>query len=132
VADPVAGGCWVATDSGVVRIDTDGRLTTYLTDNRVLDISLNPDGDCYYIGRSYQDGQWQTGRLCGQPEPEIILGADYSNLTGIQVLPGEGQTGFLVSQAQSVYSQRILRFDREGDLMGWLGGFYELLDFSLE
>ncbi len=103
VADPVAGGCWVASDSGVVRISTDGRLTTYLTDNRVLDISLNPaNGDCYYIGRSHQDGQWQTGRLYGQPEPEIILGADYSNLTGIQVLPGEGQTGFLVSKAQSV------------------------------
>ena len=129
-ADPVAGGCWVATDSGVVRIDTDGHLTTYLTDHRVLDISLNPaNGDCYYIGRSHHDGQWQTGRLYGQPEPQIILGADYSNLTGIQVLPGEGPAGFLVSQRST---GRILRFDREGDLIGWLGGFYELLDFSLE
>ncbi|UCH62257.1 MAG: fibronectin type III domain-containing protein [Fidelibacterota bacterium] len=132
-ADPVVGGCWVATDSGVVRIDAARQVATYLPQLKIMDISLNPtNGDCYYIGRSHQGWQWQTGRLFGQPEPHIILEADYSNLTGIEVLPGEGQTGFWISQAQSVYSQRILRFDRDGDLIGWLGEFYNLLDFALE
>ncbi len=129
-ADPVAGGCWIATDSGVVRIDPAGYRTTYLPQLKVRNISLNPaNGDCYYVGRSHQDWQWETGRLYGQPDPQIILGADYSDLTGIQVLPGEGQAGFLIGQR---VTGRILRFTRDGDLMGRLEGFYKLLDFSLE
>lgn len=131
-ADPVAGGCWVATDSGVVRIDTDGRLTTYLTDHRVLDISLNPvNGDCYYVTNMDGGKQWEAGYLTGWPSPQPIpiLNNDYPYLVSIQVLPDEGQAGFLVGQ---VSIGRLLRFDREGHLIGQLGGFYELLDFSLE
>ena len=113
-----------------MRIDPSGYRTTYLPQLKVRNISLNPaNGDCYYVGRSHQDWQWETGRLHGQPDPQIILGADYSDLTGIQVLPGEGQAGFLIGQR---VTGRILRFTRDGDLMGRLEGFYKLLDFSLE
>ena len=136
VADPAAGGCWVATDSGVVRIDIAGHLTSYLTDHRVLDISLNPDGDCYYVAKTDGGEQWVVGYLTGQPSPKLvtILNNDYPNLANIQVLPasvlpGEGQAGFLVSQGST---GRILRFDREGRLLGLLEGFDEFLRFTLE
>lgn len=136
VADPAAGGCWVATDSGVVRIDIAGDLTSYLTDHRVLDISLNPDGDCYYVAKTHGGEQWVVGYLTGQPSPQsvTILDNDYPNLANIQVLPasvlpGEEQAGFLVSQK---FTGRILRFDREGRLLGLLEGFGEFLRFTLE
>ncbi len=135
-ADSVAGGCWVATDSGVVRIDIAGHLTSYLTDHQVLDISLNPNGDCYYVAKTDGGEQWVVGYLTGQPSPQpvTILDNDYPNLANIQVLPasvlpGEEQAGFLVSQ---VSTGRILRFDREGRLLGLLEGFDEFLRFTLE
>ena len=136
VADSAAGGCWVATDSGVVRIDIAGHLTSYLTDHQVLDISLNPNGDCYYVAKTDGGEQWVVGYLTGQPSPQpvTILDNDYPNLANIQVLPasvlpGEGQAGFLVSQK---FTGRILRFDREGRLLGLLEGFDEFLRFTLE
>ena len=139
VADPAAGGCWVATDSGVVRIDIAGNLTSYLTDHQVLDISLNSDGDCYYVAKTDGGEQWVVGYLTGQPSPQpvTILNNDYPNLANIQVLPasvlpGEEQAGFLVSQVPTGRIGRILRFDREGRLLGMLEGFYEFLRFTLE
>lgn len=132
VADPTAGGCWVATDSGVVRIDIAGHLTSYLTDHRVLDISLNPvNGDCYYVAKTDGGEQWVVGYLTGQPSLQsvTILNNDYPNLANIQVLPGEEQAGFLVSQK---FTGRILRFDPDGNLIGQLDGFDAYLEFALE
>jgi len=136
-ADLLEGGCWVATDSGLVRIDSSGNRSTYYPQLEVLevwDISLNPDpvnGDCYFVGRTSQDGRWQAGRLYGFPEPEteIILDDTYSFLADIQVLPGPDRVGFLVSQPST---GRILRFDPDGNLIGQLDGFDAYLEFALE
>ncbi|MFB0516848.1 MAG: hypothetical protein ACETWG_09645 [Candidatus Neomarinimicrobiota bacterium] len=132
VAEPREGGCWVATDSGVVRIEPTGNRHTYLAQLQIWDISLNPStGDCYYVGRSHQADSWQTGRLYGSPDPqqEIILGDAFPFLVNIQVLPGEGRVGFLVYQAST---GRILRFDPEANLIGWRKGFDTSLELTLE
>ncbi len=60
---------------------------------------------------------------------DIILDGAYPSLFDIQVLPGEGRVGFLVSQPTT---GRILRFDPEGNLIGRLEGFGGLLEFTLE
>jgi hypothetical protein len=126
------GGCWVATDSGVVHIDPSGNLTTHLSHMQVLDISLNPtNGDCYFTARSHEDHRWQTGRL-SEPSGfsvDPILDETYGSLTRIQALLGEGRVGFLVHQ---ISTNQILRFNPDGQLIGRLGGFYGAPEITLE
>lgn len=131
-ADPLTGGCWVATDSGVVRVSYTGDLTTYLPELQILDISANPvNGDCYYVGRTRDGSQFEVGRIPGDPDlpPETILVDSGGSFKQIQVLPGEGQVGFLINE---VSSHQLLRFDAAGQLVGRLGDFSPFLDFALE
>lgn len=131
-ADPLTGGCWVATDSGVVRISDTGDLTTYLPELQIRDISVNPvNGDCYYVGRTRDGSRNEAGRIPGDPDqqPETILGDDDGTFTHIQVLPGGDRVGFLVRQAST---GRLIRFDATSQLMGQLGDFSPFLDFALE
>ncbi|MCH7859482.1 MAG: hypothetical protein IID14_07250 [Candidatus Marinimicrobia bacterium] len=131
-ADPLTGGCWVATDSGVVRVSDTGILTTYLPELHILDISVNPvNGDCYYVGRAQDGSRTEAGRIPGDPDrqPETILVDASGYFAQIQVLPGEGQVGFLINEASS---HQLLRFDAAGQLVGRLGDFSPFLDFALE
>ena len=132
VADPLMGGCWVATIAGITLIIDDGSVSVYKDSMDIKDISLNAvNGDCYYVGKNLDSGQWATGRLSTQESlrDEIILGNDYPDLYSIQVVPGQGPRGFLVSQA---YDWQLLRFDHRGQTIGAMSGFNARLDFALE
>jgi len=125
------GGCWAATDSGLVYIDPDNMTATFRRTMTLFDISINPlNGDCYYVGRSHETGNWETGRVVRASfTTEVLLGENYGSLYGIQAIPSTAGCGFLVNQA---WTWRILRFDPDGRLMGELAGFDGRLDFGLE
>lgn len=132
VPDPLDGGCWVATKAGITLIDDDGSISVYKDSLDIKDISLNSvNGDCYYVGKNSNTGQWETGRLIKQDsmQDEMILGNDYPYLHSIQVVPGQGPRGFLVSQA---YAWKLLRFDHQWKKIGTMSGFNARLDFALE
>ncbi|MCH7496872.1 MAG: hypothetical protein IH971_03360 [Candidatus Marinimicrobia bacterium] len=131
-ADPINGGCWVATDAGVVKLDPAGGRTTFLPEMQVWDVSVNTaNGDCYYVGWIQAEDRWQAGRIHGWPDAKIavILDNSYTSLVRIQALPGPGQTGFITSQSTT---GRILRFDGAGQLMGVLENYSFPLEFALE
>lgn len=131
-ADLLTGGCWVATDSGVVRVSYTGDLITYRPDLQIVDISVNPvNGDCYYVGRTQDGTQAEAGRIPGNPDlpPETIVIDAGGAFEQIQVLPGAGQAGFLINDASS---HQILRYNAAGQRVGRLGDFSHSLDFTLE
>lgn len=126
-AAPLEGGCWVATEAGVVYLDSSAAATVYLPEYVITAISVNrQNGDCYYTG--HRGGRWETGRI-HDGEREIILGNEYPNLYGIQVVPGTGRVGFIVNQ---VGTWKLIRFDAQGRPLGERGGFNHRLDFALE
>lgn len=130
-ADPLSGGCWVTSDSGIVRISDYGVRQIYKRNYYIADLSINSiNGDCYYIGYALENGLWETGRIIqGDQEPVEILGNEYPYLSRIQVVPGEGAQGFIVAQ---MGTWRIIRFDSTGNEIGELGSFDTRLDFALE
>ncbi len=131
-ADPIAGGCWVGVDSGIVKISGSGEIDTLKWSFKPFAISVNPNnGDCYYTGYYYESGAWQTGRISsGGIHTDIaILGDEYPDLYGIQVVPSAESSGFITSQ---VYTWKLLRFDADGILIGELDNFNSGLDFALE
>lgn len=127
-ANSTTGDCWAATDSGIVHFSPPSDTTVYLSNLRIEDLSLNQaNGDCYFVGYNRLAGHWQVGRISGS-EVAIIL--DHSTyLADIQVLSGAVTAGFLVSQ---IYTGSILRMNAEGQLLGRLDGFYNILEFALE
>jgi len=130
-ADPLSGGCWVTSDSGIVRISDSGEMKISKSDYFIVDLSINPvNGDCYYIGYTLENGLWETGWIIlDDQEPVEVLGSEYPYLSGIQVVPGEGAQGFMVAQKGT---WRIIRFDSTGKEIGELGSFDTRLDFALE
>ena len=131
-ADPIAGGCWVGVDSGIVKISGIGEIDTLKWSFKPFALSADPNnGDCYYTGHYYESGDWQTGRITsGEIYIDItILGDEYPNLYGIQVVPTVESCGFIVCQ---VYTWKLLRFDADGILIGELDNFNSGLDFALE
>ncbi len=132
VADPIAGGCWVGVDSGIVKISGNGAIDTLKWSFKPFALSVDPNnGDCYYTGYYYESGTWQTGRISsgGIHSDIAILGDEYPDLYGIQVVPSMESSGFIVSQ---VYTWKLLRFDAIGRLIGELDNFNSWLDFALE
>ena len=128
-ADPLSGGCWVTSDSGIVRISDSGKMKIYKSNYFISDLSINPvNGDCYYIGYALENGLWETGCISDQRHVKI-LGDDYPYLSRIQVVPGEGAQGFVVAQRGT---WKIIRFDSTGKEIGELGSFDARLDFALE
>ena len=128
-ADPLSGGCWVTSDSGIVRISDSGKMKIYKSNYFISDLSINPvNGDCYYIGYALENGLWETGCISDQGHVKI-LGDDYPYLSRIQVVPGEGAQGFVVAQRGT---WKIIRFDSTGKEIGGLGSFDTRLDFALE
>jgi len=130
-ADPLNGGCWVTSDSGIIQISYHGVRQIYKSNYYIADLSINPkNGDCYYIGCVLEKGlwNWETGFISNQGSVKI-LGNDYPYLSGIQVVPGKGAQGFIVAQ---MGTWRIIRFDSTGKEIGELGSFDTQLDFALE
>jgi len=131
--DRQTGGCWAATDSGVVRMDRSGNIARYETDLRILDISVNHStGDCYYVGApDGQPDQSAVGRIVFSDSTvvSILPRGAVGHLTLIQTAPGAGPVGFLAYQSSR---DRLLRFDSEGQLIGLFKGLSGSLEFALE
>ncbi len=130
--DPIEGGCWAASDSGIVNIGKDESIDTYLKNYIIYDISINPtNGDIYYTGYRRTDQQWETGFLKRDAdfEPVPILFDNLPYQYHIQVIPGDGQRGFLTRQFGSC---NLLRFDNSGNNIGETGWYSSRLDIALE
>ena len=131
-AHPLVGGCWMATDSGVVRINPTGAYTRFATNYHITDISVDPGtGDCFYTGYQRTDYRWIAGKLVwGQViQDEVLLDNTFSRLYAIQVIPGATAAGFFA--VQTGY-WRLLRFDGNGQLIGELPEYSGKLNFLLE
>lgn len=131
-ADPINGGCWIATAVGIVKFNPLQRDSVFNSNLYIRDISINPlNGDCYYTGYSLTDGNWETGRLAADNgfQSETIMGNEHQDLNTIFVIPGNGDSGFLVNQA---FTWKLFRFDKNGTLIGEKDGFYGGLDFALQ
>lgn len=130
--DPIAGGCWAATDSGIVNLSPDGHIRRYLEDRYITDISVNQqNGDIYYIAYQSDAKSWETGYLDRSLNYEArpILGTNIPDQYYIQVIPGDGQRGFLTMQTGS---WNLLRFDNSGKKIGESGWYSSRLDIALE
>ncbi|MCH7764512.1 MAG: hypothetical protein IIB95_12385 [Candidatus Marinimicrobia bacterium] len=130
--DPINGGTWIASNSGIIHFNSDSVITLYKTDYSIMDISVHPgNGDCYYIGRRKTDNNWIVGKIAIIPvvQDSIIFNNSYPNVYSIQVIPGSTGTGFILSQAGT---GKLLRFDHLGRLIGEMSYFDWDLDFALE
>jgi hypothetical protein len=130
--DPIEGGVWVATRSGIARITKEDSIYYYLSHLHIRDISVEPsNGDCYYTGNTVSKGEWTTGylRYADPSHNNVILDSDYPDLYNIQVIPGTGEPGIIVQQA---FSWKLLRFTSRGEQIGELSGFNSVLDFVLK
>ncbi|MEE8336055.1 MAG: hypothetical protein V3S48_06425 [Candidatus Neomarinimicrobiota bacterium] len=131
-ADPVNGGVWVSTETGIVRIKASGEMNWYKQELFIHDISIHPQsGDCYYTGSRERFSNWETGYLTySNPEVhQIILDNDVDQLYNIQVMPGINSTGIFAQQA---FTWKLLRFTEKGEKVGELDNFNSRLDFALD
>jgi len=131
-AGPIDGGCWAATDTGIVNIENDGSVNTYLSYYFIYDISINSvNGDIYYTGYNRNTQEWETGYLnrAANFEAVPILDNETPYLYCIQVIPGEEQSGFLVLQGGT---WNLLRFDKNGNQIGAIGWYSSRLDIELD
>ncbi len=131
-SDPIDGGVWIGTDSGLVRIQKDNGVTQYKTGMFIGDISIDPNnGDCYYTAKSLEKNTWETGRIpSSNPEVSIqILGDEFAYLYNIKIVPGSGSPGFFVQQRST---GKLLRFNAKGELIGEMKHFDSFLDFALD
>ncbi|MEE8437869.1 MAG: hypothetical protein V3S22_05965 [Candidatus Neomarinimicrobiota bacterium] len=131
-ADPVNGGVWVSTETGIIRIKSSGEINWYKQELFIHDVSIHPQsGDCYYTGSRERFSTWETGYLINSnPEVhQIILNNDVDQLYNIQVIPGPNSTGIFVQQA---FTWKLLRFTEKGEKVGELDNFNSRLDFALD
>ncbi len=130
--DPIDGGCWTATDSGIINLSPDGHICRYFEDRYITDISINQqNGDIYYIAYHSDTESWETGYLDRSFDyvTTPILGNETPDQYHIQVIPGNGQRGFLTMQ---IGSWNLLRFDNSGNKIGESGWYSSRLDIALE
>ncbi|MFC1583174.1 hypothetical protein ACFL4U_00685 [Candidatus Neomarinimicrobiota bacterium] len=132
IADPIQGGCWVATDAGLAYLAPDGEAVNYLVDMRIRDISINPDfGDCYFVARSFEAHDWSVGyfHLVDGPINGLYLDIVLSSPMMIQAMTADQKAGFLLGPTED---GEILRYNAYGQLIGSLDGFGPVLEFALE
>jgi len=129
--DPLEGGCWAVVDSGIVRITSHGVQHRIKWDFITQDIGVNRiNGDCYYTGRGIGNAGWETGYITvGDYSDSNLLGDEYPNLRYIEPIPHVGRNGFIVHQ---VYTWQLLRFDRNGTLIGEQNSVGSRIDIDFE
>jgi len=131
-ADPVRGGVWICSDSGIVRISNTGNSGSYKENFYISDISINPDnGDCYYSGYDYENEKWVIGKIIinGEIQDEILTEA-YSNVYFIQVVPGIDDAGLMILQQSPV--RQIIRLDPNGEQIGQMKFNNSVIDVVLD
>jgi hypothetical protein len=132
IVDPIQGGCWVATDDGLVYFNPSGEWIKYLDGRRVWDISINPGyGDCYYVASDNGSQTWSVGyfRLSAGPVDAIYLDISLSSPSWIQAMAADQRAGFLLGPTEG---GEILRYNGNAQLIGSLDGFGSYLEFALE
>jgi hypothetical protein len=132
IADPIQGGCWVATDAGLTYLAPDGEVVNYLVDMQIRDISINPDfGECYFVARSFEAHDWSVGyfQLVDGPVDGLDLDIVLSSPMMIQAIAADQKAGFLLGPTEG---GEIQRYNAYGQLIGSLDGFGSVLEFALE
>jgi len=95
--DSRTGGCWVASDSGIIRIQPSGMIQTYKKEYSITDLSFNPgNGDCYYTGFQIQNEQWETGRIIVEPSKSFFLNFGQCDCRKRSIRTNFGNEMFLV------------------------------------
>jgi hypothetical protein len=131
-ADPQSGGCWIASDTGLVYLNSNRQIRYFRPGYQISAISVNPqNGDCYYSGHSVPNNLWETGRIIygNSALIEIILGSDYPDIHGLQVTAGSGAQGFLVLQANPWH---LLRINSTGEQIGYIANVSGHLELVLD
>ncbi|NQU28418.1 MAG: hypothetical protein HQ528_09035, partial [Candidatus Marinimicrobia bacterium] len=83
-----------------------------------------------YTGRVIVNAGWETGYITvGDYSDSNLLGDEYPNLRYIEPIPHVGRNGFIVHQ---VYTWQLLRFDRNGTLIGEQNSVGSRIDIDFE
>ena len=132
VTDPRLGGCWVATDSGLVKFRNEDILMVRHPELTILDMSINTiNSDIYFTGYYHESPtEWTTGRISENDfTDEVLLGSEYPRFYRIIAIPGPGKHGFMAMQLDT---WRLLRFDARQELIGEYPMYSGALDITLE
>jgi hypothetical protein len=107
-------------------------VNTYLSNYFIYDISINAEnGDVYYTAYNKNSRNWESGYLirANGYEQCPILDNAITHLYCVQVIPGEGQGGFMVLQGGT---WNLPRFDKNGKQIGAIGQYSSRLDIELD
>lgn len=132
IADPMQGGCWIATYDGLYYFAPDGGHNKYLEDTAIWDISINPGyGDCYFVARGPEETHWSVGTffLREGPVDALYLDIMLPSPVIIQAMAANRKAGFLLGSTEA---GEILRYDADGRLMSKMDGFGYYLEFALD
>lgn len=124
---------WIATDSGVLAINENDTIETYLTSYTIYDLSVNTEKKEVWvvssdrIGKEWaiqviedHEGNWETRKLDTE---------QYMMALKIASNPGLKHPGIMVYDA---LEKKTIRLDSQGKMMGSLGGFSSQLDIAVE
>ena len=122
------GGCWIASGEGVIRIDNNGKITKYLNNYYIYDISMNfLTGDIYYSG--FLDGNYYIGYLNTEGENNIVFENEYKYIAKIKCVPDTPRAGLLMVDGSS---GDILRVNATGKKIGNSIFVYSVEDIILK
>lgn len=124
---------WVATQSGIAQVDSDGRDTRYLTDYSILDVDIETESqDVWLVGYNPEPEStsiWKLIHENGRWTPEALDIQDLYFFLNIRANPGQDHAGLLL---YDLIQGQLVRIDGKGKEIGKLPGFSSRLDFALE
>lgn len=124
---------WLATNSGLVGIDSENKIQRYLTEYSVVDLDVHLESQAVwmigYDSRAQTTNVWTMtyGNGIGTPTP-VDLPESYL-LSRIRVNPGSDHPGILV---YDLIGGQLVRLDRVGNVIGKLEGFSSRLDIAIQ
>ncbi|MCK4578532.1 MAG: fibronectin type III domain-containing protein [Candidatus Marinimicrobia bacterium] len=134
-ADNLTGGCWVATDSGVARVDTAGGVQYYRPGIAINDLSIHPpSGQCYFTAHDYTNDEDLIGIVNGESgQVEVLQHGQLDRPGRIQVLPAVSNPGYLVYHTNNDRRGGLLkRYDGAGDVIGMMDDFSPAINLAVE
>jgi len=130
---PSIGYTWIATDSGVVYIDEKNTKQHLLSQYMILDIDINDEEkQVWAIVYDKTEYQYMIQVIEQVDQSWVSKSFDVGHtsfFSRIKVNPGSKNPGILLYDNQE---KRLLKLDRDGNLIGTLPGFSSRLDIIVE
>ncbi|MFQ6615410.1 MAG: hypothetical protein ACE5HZ_01395 [Fidelibacterota bacterium] len=124
---------WIATDSGLVGIDSQGNVNRYLDPFPIIDLDIHRGSQQVWL-LAY-DGQMRTTRVWTMTHWQGVWKADPVDIPSeytpwkIKVNPGSSHPGIVI---YDLVQQHLIRLDKLGNQLGKLAGFSPRLDIVIE